>query len=582
MTVTEAYRHFRTGKFVVNRAYQRKLVWTVDEKARLIDSILKGFPIPLVLLLQRTDGKLEIIDGMQRLNAILTFIETGFPLADDTYFDVGEFPTAKQFSDAKHFVITASPQRLTREQCALVLDYQLAVTIFTVDEASEVTEIFGRINSGGRHLSPQEQRQSGVISPFARLIRTISSELRGDASPDVVNLADMPLISIDAPSLKLGYGVHAENTFWVKQGILRTKELRESLDEQVLADIAISILIETPLNASRERLDEAYDPQSQLCQDIHTRLITYGEDRVSNEIKAVFSLLTEIVESVDPSPNALRNRVNPNAGGNPIRTPFYAIFMALHKLAIQEQKQPHSNQGIMNAIQGLGPKLTSASHHVTIDDRRKNIDVTLGLIQGQFVHKEPPVLGHGVGLAIDFENSLRRSKIETPRYEFKQGLLRLGETRERDPSIVNKILETACAIANIGPDSRGFIYIGVADKVADAERIKTLDNVTAQIVDGKHVVGIDREAKILSISVEQWVRVLVSEMRRSNLSEPLLTSMLAKVDTVAYRGLSVIRITVPTQSQQSWVGDKTFDRQGAETIEASGKGIAAIASRFKV
>jgi len=50
MSVTEAYRTYRSNEFVVNRQYQRKLVWTEEEKAKLIDSILKDFPIPLILL----------------------------------------------------------------------------------------------------------------------------------------------------------------------------------------------------------------------------------------------------------------------------------------------------------------------------------------------------------------------------------------------------------------------------------------------------------------------------------------------------------------------------------------------------
>ncbi len=41
MTVTEAYRSFREDLFIVNRTYQRKLVWTLEEKVKLIDSILK-------------------------------------------------------------------------------------------------------------------------------------------------------------------------------------------------------------------------------------------------------------------------------------------------------------------------------------------------------------------------------------------------------------------------------------------------------------------------------------------------------------------------------------------------------------
>jgi uncharacterized protein with ParB-like and HNH nuclease domain len=53
---------------LVNRKYQRKLIGSVDEKEKLIGSILNGYPIPLILLAERPQvhgsGKYEIIDGM--------------------------------------------------------------------------------------------------------------------------------------------------------------------------------------------------------------------------------------------------------------------------------------------------------------------------------------------------------------------------------------------------------------------------------------------------------------------------------------------------------------------------------------
>ena len=71
MSIQEIYRQYSEGKFLVNRKYQRKLVWTVDEKQFLIDSILSDFPIPLILLAKTEDDKYEIIDVTGRL------IETG-------------------------------------------------------------------------------------------------------------------------------------------------------------------------------------------------------------------------------------------------------------------------------------------------------------------------------------------------------------------------------------------------------------------------------------------------------------------------------------------------------------------------
>jgi hypothetical protein len=53
--VQTIYNWYRDGALYVNRKYQRKLVWTLIEKQKLIDSILRGYPIPLVLLAERRD-----------------------------------------------------------------------------------------------------------------------------------------------------------------------------------------------------------------------------------------------------------------------------------------------------------------------------------------------------------------------------------------------------------------------------------------------------------------------------------------------------------------------------------------------
>ena len=81
LSIQTMYREYRDGRLIVNRQYQRKLVWTVSEKVKLIDSIMLNYPIPLILLAEKStaDGAaaptLEVIDGMQRLNAIFSFIE---------------------------------------------------------------------------------------------------------------------------------------------------------------------------------------------------------------------------------------------------------------------------------------------------------------------------------------------------------------------------------------------------------------------------------------------------------------------------------------------------------------------------
>ena len=70
-SVERIFGNYQAWRYIVNRRYQRKLVWTLDEKRRFIDSIINGYPVPIVLLAEQKLAaglsKFEIIDSMQRL-----------------------------------------------------------------------------------------------------------------------------------------------------------------------------------------------------------------------------------------------------------------------------------------------------------------------------------------------------------------------------------------------------------------------------------------------------------------------------------------------------------------------------------
>ncbi|MEU9717315.1 DUF262 domain-containing protein [Streptomyces sp. NPDC047976] len=583
MSVQEAYRLFRDDALLVNRRYQRKLVWSVAEKQLLIDSILDGYPIPLILLAERPEihgtGKYEIIDGMQRLDAIFSFIEQKFEY-EGMSFDLGQSARARQAAEADAFTPAQTLALLPADKCANLLDYQLAVTIFPTQTEQQITDVFSRINSNGRQLSVQEKRQAGMTNPFSELVRTVSSALRGDVSEDVLLLHDMPSISIESARERQQYGVRADDTMWIGHGILNVKQLREGDDEQMVADIAASILLGSPFPASKEEFDEIYDGSSEKHKRIERSLSAYGVKRLQEEIQSTFSVLSEVVDNQLPVPNGLRNLVRPSSG-NPIRTPFYAIFMSFFELIVRQQKSPDDYAAIVGALKGIGPRLKSARHYTSAEDRTSNIDTITGLIQRHFVAKVPPVFGHGPGLALDFENSLRRSRIETSRYEFKQGLLRLDDSRNWDEDIYSRLAETICGIANVKPGVDGYLFIGVADKDADALRIKNLDAVTAVPVGKHHVVGIDREARARGITLDNYVQRFVTKISQQSISEPLATQILSGIDTIEYKGNSVIRVLIPGQRDLSYCDDRVFVRRGSSTEEVSDlKKVAALGKMF--
>lgn len=74
---------------VVNAEYQRGVVWTTTQKKKLVDSVLRGYPIPLIYfhhIQHQAAGlrseRFEVIDGQQRINALYEFREGAFKLFD--------------------------------------------------------------------------------------------------------------------------------------------------------------------------------------------------------------------------------------------------------------------------------------------------------------------------------------------------------------------------------------------------------------------------------------------------------------------------------------------------------------------
>jgi hypothetical protein len=447
-------------------------------------------------------------------------------------------------------------------------------------EEDDITEVFGRINSSGKHLSRQERRQAGVTTPFAEAVRTIAMRLRGDDSDKVLRLSNMPEISIDSRQSTQGYKIKGEDTIWCKQGALTISQLRESEDEQMIADIAASILLNKPLPVSTERLDSLYDPTSKYFQDVESSLATYGSKKLADDIIKAFSIMQETIEAYSLEQKCLRRVGNPNSN-NPIRTAFYTIFMAFFDLVIRQQTSPVEPTNIMQALRGLQQKLDLSGHYTTTEDRERNINQTKGLVQNYFARREPPTLGHGAELVLDFINSLRRSRIETARYECKQGLLDLSRDRKLNQNLLERIIETICGIANLGSDADGYIHIGVTDSKRDAERIQELDKIHPIEINGRYIVGIDREAELQKKTTEEYVRLLTNAILNSELTEPLKTQVLTKFDTISYKGYSIIRITIPAQADVSFVGKKAFTRKDSSTVDVEGRELLAVSKLFQ-
>ncbi|MGZ3667174.1 MAG: hypothetical protein ACXVDA_22120 [Ktedonobacterales bacterium] len=99
----------------------------------------------------------------------------------------------------------------------------------------------------------------------------------------------------------------------------------------------------------------------------------YGTDRLAHEIKTTFSVIRETIEAYRDEPNTLRKVANPMAGGNPIKTPFYAIVISFFDLVVRQEQSPADSKGMMEALYDVAGHMKLSAKYTTTADRQRTI-----------------------------------------------------------------------------------------------------------------------------------------------------------------------------------------------------------------
>lgn len=589
--VQTAYSDYRSNRYRVNRRYQRKLVWSVEEKQQLIDSILLKLPLPLFLLAESFSSgeqSLELIDGMQRMDAIFSFIEQGFDY-NGSYFDLDTLADTKALKDSGELV--QREPAMSREQSVALSNYSLALSVFRSSDDASVEEIFRRINSGGRRLSKQELRQAGATSELADVIRELSSVIRGDSSREqVVPLSVMPVLSIS--NRQLNYGISVSDVFWVRQSILRSNDIRESLDEQVILDIVLDCLIEPMSTTTGKTRDAAYsfvgaedDPgdESIVASSVDSTVAAYGRETLIHDFLLIYE---QIKETLDTGEDGFSKLIGLRPSGRSARY-FHALFVALWEYRFKEspKRQVHDLSLLYRKLRGIhnAASITTGGDWPA-DSKRQSIDAFKGRIgdalQPMSDTEDDP---RRFGWSIDLEALLTNALIEQQALECKQGLYRLSDEREYDPNCLTQILQTLTAISNIGPSSTGYIVIGVADKPADAARIARLDDIQPSEFRGFNIVGLDREAVLRGDSMSDYWTWLIQQINSSpKLPHWLRESVARNARLIRYRSKSVGVLKIePAKEVAFFNGADLYERRGSETVKVDpGPSIVSVVQRF--
>jgi len=183
------------GELVIRPRYQRNPVWLKPQKSSLIDTILRGFPVPELYMqeLIETDGSQEhvVVDGQQRVTTCLEFVS-------------GEFEISEKESDKWGGL---GFYDLTEDEQRIIWKYPFVVRIIPDIPEDEVKDIFTRLNRYNMALNKQELRHATYWGEFITCVEGI-----------------------------------AENDFWGESGIFSANDVRRMLDVEYISELAVGVL----------------------------------------------------------------------------------------------------------------------------------------------------------------------------------------------------------------------------------------------------------------------------------------------------------------------------------------------------
>ncbi|WP_214811777.1 DUF262 domain-containing protein [Exiguobacterium sp. s127] len=142
--------------------YQRNFVWSEDAKTRLIESILLGLPIPLVFLSETEDGRLEIVDGVQRISTIAAFLGNKL-----------ELTSLKKLDSINGFKFKDLPPAQQRK----LESKSLRIIVMQTNTSEEIRkELFNRLNTSGLRALDSEVRRGTYSGEFMNMIESFAND----------------------------------------------------------------------------------------------------------------------------------------------------------------------------------------------------------------------------------------------------------------------------------------------------------------------------------------------------------------------------------------------------------------------
>jgi hypothetical protein len=264
-SVNDLLEWFDNKQLELNPKFQRRSVWTDTARSYLMDTIVRGLPIPKVFIRQKLNIQTrqsvrEVVDGQQRLRTILSFLKDGFVIS-------------KKHNSKYGGLYFSQLSQVDENIQGNILNYEISTDLLVNMPDPQVLDIFSRLNSYSVTLNEQEKINANHFGPFKTLVDKLA---------------------------------HNNNSFWKENKILSDKEILRMADVNLSADLLIAMIegikskkqiksfyseYEKEFNHDPEIFEQRFNDTIQTIQNI------YGQDFKETEFNRIhlfYTLFTSI------------------------------------------------------------------------------------------------------------------------------------------------------------------------------------------------------------------------------------------------------------------------------------------------
>lgn len=233
---------YKDGLLELSPKYQRNQIWNLKAKSYLIDTIVRGLPVPQIFLRQNTDVKTlktyrEVIDGQQRLTAIIEFVNN-------------EFKILKAHNkDYEGYYYEDLPEDVQES----FLNFEFSVELIKSKDDALIYDMFSRVNTNNMTANKQELRNAKFWGEFkvfvynqAREWRNIFIDQRIFTDNNFARMLDVEFVS--QLTIQMIDGITTDSPAKIDEFYKKFDESFENIDD-----------IEKKMNKIRQLINDLFD-----------------------------------------------------------------------------------------------------------------------------------------------------------------------------------------------------------------------------------------------------------------------------------------------------------------------------------